>query len=156
MTIVVGTNSYCDIVYADSYFSSRWGADPWDALTDPEKEKALLSAMPILEGYCSWLGYKTDSAQALSFPRDGDTDVPIDIKNGQCELAFSVISSGGVISTNSAPVTELKADTVQLKFGNGGAITNTLYNSYIAGFLNGYCYSGTAKGGSGTGRVIRT
>lgn len=155
MPIVVDTNSYVDIAAADAYFVDRYGSAAWDALTDPDKESALLSAMPMLEGYCTWSGEKTDDAQALEFPRDGDTEVPQDIKNAQCELGLSVVNAGGPTGVSSAPLKRLKADTAELEWMDNYTKEQVYFNSYVTGFLDGYCEAGTTGGGTGDNSVIR-
>lgn len=156
MTITVGENSYVDVAYADTYFTTRVGGAAWLDLTPEEKESALLTAMPYLENYCQWQGDKTDPEQALQWPRNGDTEVPANIKNAQCEFALSLHQAGGVATTTSAALKRLKADTVELEWMDSVTMTNSLYNSYTTVLLNGLCVPGTAQGGSGCASVIRT
>ena len=42
--IVVGTNSFVTAAEATTYFTTRWGADTWAALTEAQKDAALVTA----------------------------------------------------------------------------------------------------------------
>lgn len=93
-------NSYITLVDADAYFANRLHTSTWDALTDPQKEAALIWATRVIEAkinaywdkkelpndatirilsdiksdtkcYFVWNGNPSSSTQALSWPRTG-------------------------------------------------------------------------------------
>lgn len=78
-SIIVGTNSWCTLSEAESYFATRIGSSAWSALSsDTEKEKYLISAY-------NWIRY--DSAFSVT---GDETLAPI--KYGQCEGALFLAS----------------------------------------------------------------
>lgn len=103
-------NSYVTEAECITYMSERLNASAWTTtsgatLTETEK-KALREACRDLENL-AWLGNRTDSTQALAWPRewvvnpedpDGDyyddNVVPQRVKDAQCELAFQYIKAG--------------------------------------------------------------
>jgi len=79
MALVVGTNSWISLAEAETYFSERIEADPWDDLPDDAtKEKYLISAY-------RWLFYYT----GITAPASADEDA---VKYGQAEAALFLIS----------------------------------------------------------------
>ena len=78
MAIVVGTNSWITLADADTYFSSHIGASPWDALSDNDKEKYLITAY-------RWVYYDS----AFDVPAASSETA---VKYGQCEAALYLIS----------------------------------------------------------------
>src|SRR5690242_11091243 len=67
-------NSYTSVEFATSYLmSERIGAEDWQDVGPERKEAALIQATRFLERK-SYQGYKSDSAQALKFPRTGIFD----------------------------------------------------------------------------------
>lgn len=149
MALVVGTDSYIDVAYADAYFESRYNSSFWTALNTATKETLLKSATRAEDVYCDWSGDKTDDEQDLEHPRNGDTEVSEKIKIAECEIAFSIHSNNSVIDEKEAPLTKLKADVVELHFAELASTTSTLYNSYTQDLLKGFC------GASGTKLLTR-
>jgi hypothetical protein len=78
MSIVVGTNSWITLADADTYFTTHIGSDPWDALSDANKEYYLVTAY-------NWIYYDS----AFSVPA-ASTETAV--KYGQCEAALYLIS----------------------------------------------------------------
>lgn len=78
MSITVGTDSWVTLAEADTYFESHIASDPWDALSDTNKEKYLKTAY-------RWIYY--DSA----FPVPA-ASTETAVKYGQCEAALFLIS----------------------------------------------------------------
>jgi len=95
------SNSYATLAEADAYFAAGLRADTWDSYAPNKKEAALLEAAADLDLEI-YLGSKTDTDQALKFPRasirdvDGnllaDDAIPQNVKSAQCELAFVKLS----------------------------------------------------------------
>lgn len=86
MATIVGTNSYSTEDELLDYAGARGVS-----LLTPE-DILLTKAMDWLEMQ-PFSGYKTDSEQALQFPRNLETVVPTDIKNAQMVAAI-LIDSG--------------------------------------------------------------
>jgi hypothetical protein len=70
MALVKGTNSYATIAEADAYFANRLENDAWLALTNPQKERALVTATRNLD-LLEWEGTIASESQPLAFPRVG-------------------------------------------------------------------------------------
>ena len=115
------SNSYLSLAEAQAYFAARLRSDAWEAASDADKEKALLTACRRIEAHRLRVhrrpyGYPydlpnaldrpadplapTDSDQALSFPRQRDLDrsgryaVPEHVKQAQCEEALALLAQG--------------------------------------------------------------
>lgn len=78
MAIAVGTNSWVTLAEANTYFESHIGSSPWNALTDANKEKYLITAY-------RWIFY--DSA----FPVPA-ASTETAVKYGQSEAALFLIN----------------------------------------------------------------
>lgn len=108
MSLILNTNSYVDVAYADGYFSERLYTAEWDALTTANdtatKEKALIQATRFIDTQ-RLKGTPTVDTQPLHFPIDGNTDVPIAIKNAVCGKALSLLKQGD----NTLKAGELKS-----------------------------------------------
>lgn len=93
----VGAESYCSVAAADAYHAAR-GNTLWAPLTTAEKEQALRRATDYMAVYASrWKGTRTNSTQALDWPRYGvvangydlaSDVVPVPVANACAELAF--------------------------------------------------------------------
>jgi len=104
--IEVGTNCYINIDDADEYFALKYGADAWDALTDENKDKLLISATRKIDRL-PLRGTKRIYTQDLAFPRylsayiDYDlmasllyTDtIPTEVAQATCEEAFAMLNT---------------------------------------------------------------
>jgi hypothetical protein len=108
------SNTYIGLADADAYFEGRLHAEAWTAADDPTKSAALVHAARMLDQYISWLGEKSNTDQAMEWPRwgvyldgsvyymtpnqpaawvyaiDSDT-IPRVLKDAQCELALVLI-----------------------------------------------------------------
>lgn len=84
--------SYADIPTAASYLANRLSSFtmPWDVASDTDKNAALCTATEMIDNL-NYLGCKTDDAQALQFPRDGDTEVPVEIVRATCLCAVILL-----------------------------------------------------------------
>lgn len=129
MAVVVGTNSYITRAEANTYFAEALHAATWDAATDENKDKALVTAFRMIDRQ-TWEGEKTVSSQVQEFPRTGLTDkdgnavssssVPQEVKDGQAELALSLLDDLTVQSQASTGtnVKEVDAKGVSVTFFN--------------------------------------
>ena len=97
MSLVINVDSYVSVSEADTYFSNRPFNTAWVA-NDDRKEASLRMAARHLDLMYQWLGSPALSTQTMSWPRidlvtrNGalmtSTEVPQDIKDAQCELAY--------------------------------------------------------------------
>ena len=78
MSITVGTDSWISLADANTFFESHIGSDPWDALSDNNKEKYLKTAY-------RWIYYDS----AFSAPASSTETA---VKYGQCEAALFLIN----------------------------------------------------------------
>lgn len=69
-------DSYLTVADADALAAARIGPDydAWIAATDPNKERALVSATEAVDHYRSVPSVPYSTAQALIFPRETDLD----------------------------------------------------------------------------------
>lgn len=132
LTVEDGTSktdadSYIGLIDANDYFESRLHTDNWDNATDRNRVKALKQATRILDRYCTWLGWQTDTDQALAWPRWGicydgtqyfqctgqylpieDTysfssdEVPQAIQDATCELALHLLGGDTQVEPDTA------------------------------------------------------
>ena len=115
MPLTPNVNSYVSASEADTYFQDRMGAEEWEALSTADKEKTLVSATDMLDSLCTWNGEKTTPTQPLEFPRDGDIEVPVDIKTSQINIALAMVIEGEYIyNVESQDLTGVKAGSVNL------------------------------------------
>ena len=106
MAITVGVNTYGTEAEANAYFLQRVNAEDWDTAIDPEA--ALVSAARRLDQE-SFQGVRTDSTQAMAWPRTGATDedgyaiasdaYPAALKRAQFELALALLSDDMLAET---------------------------------------------------------
>ena len=120
---------YATIVEAQAYFDGRLNTGPWDDADPADQDKALIMATMTCIERLNFRGEKTDSDQALQFPRGNDTDYPQDIKNACAEIALALLD--GVDP-------ELEFDNLRMKSQAYGVVRST-YDSdrapehYVAG-----------------------
>lgn len=99
-------NSFVTLAEADTYAESRLNASTWDDATADTQNRALVEATRELS-VLTWIGWRTDDVQALSWPRQlvrnpddpyhnyyGTTVIPQRVKDATCELAFQFVKSG--------------------------------------------------------------
>jgi hypothetical protein len=123
------TNSYTTLVLADAYFADRSHSSAWDALDDPAKSNALVTASLMLDWYLKWKGVKTTSTQSMQWPRTGalrpdgteiDDDVlPPEIVVAVCELALSSIIADRTLDNPMGGFEQVKVGSLMVKADNG-------------------------------------
>lgn len=84
---------YVNLEYANEYFSNRLYADAWAEASDADKEKALAMATKAIDRQ-PLRGRKTDTSQAMAFPRYPDTEIPQAVKEACCEEALALLERG--------------------------------------------------------------
>lgn len=91
MSITVGINSYVTLEEAELIIDDMFNADEWTALTEPQKEKALKTAVFQGLDLLSLRGTKLDpDIQVLEFPRSFETTVSNSVKMAQCYEAVEI------------------------------------------------------------------
>lgn len=94
-TSLTDANSYVDLDFADSYFSSR-GVSEWNALETEVKEQALIRATDYIDNIFQWCGKKATPNQSLRFPRVNLKDyegnaiegIPTCLKQAVCDATI--------------------------------------------------------------------
>jgi len=137
---VAGANTYISLADAETYFEGRLNKSVWSSASDVDKNAGLVQAARILDEYVRWIGWVTDTDQAMQWPRAGifyngygeyyaswditlstsvysidDDDIPDEIKNAQCELAFVLLSQDTQVVAATAGFSSISvAGTVEL------------------------------------------
>jgi len=143
------SNSFCDVAYADSYFTNK-GDTTWDTFVLADKETFIFNAATAVDAKwgSAYRGSIWSSAQAMLFPRttfrDGNgryvpaQTIPKELKDTQCEFALTTgMGTDLYVDPNSADVgVKSKSSSV----GRGAVdesveyfspTTSTTYNEHI-------------------------
>jgi hypothetical protein len=128
-TVTINTvvyDVYADVATADSYYNASTDFATWDALTDEEKARGLVSSTRLIDRQ-KWLGEKTDAEQALAFPRTGLTDcdgteidedtIPDAVIDASILLALD-LATGSTVTTSATTedlTKRLKAGSVEIE-----------------------------------------
>ena len=108
----------------------------------------VLSGDPLvhLQLALDWLelqpfkGSKTDEAQTLEWPRDGNTDVPDKIVQAQLEAALVYNTGGNLMASIGKMVTEKTVGPLTTKYAEGGP--QTIMYPKLSMLLRGYLTNG--------------
>lgn len=102
-SIVAGANSFISLADAKTYHDDRRSAATWTALTDAQKQAALIEATAYIDAFRWKSGSIVDDDQTLSWPRAGAVDregrsidsdvVPEKVKQATAELAYRIRSA---------------------------------------------------------------
>ena len=100
-------NSFITTAAAQAYFDERLSATEWDTSSGADQDRALIMATVRLSQE-DFAGYKTDSGQALVWPRQGTYDedgyvyannaIPEPIANAQCEMALALLKDPSILA----------------------------------------------------------
>ena len=85
-------------------------------------------------------GSKTDEAQTLEWPRDGNTDVPDKIVQAQLEAALVYNTGGNLMASIGKMVTEKTVGPLTTKYAEGGP--QTIMYPKLSMLLRGYVSNG--------------
>jgi hypothetical protein len=126
MALAKGTNSYVTLSEANAYLLDRLSAEVWLTTSDPDRERALITATSMLDDI-EWLGYPVDDSQALAFPRVGtyyDTKlgrhadlpatVPVSITKACTELALHLLNNTATMNLTDS-VSSLSVGNINLE-----------------------------------------
>ena len=103
-------NSYLTIAQADTITESMLGTLAWTSASSDEKTRALITATRGLDTL-DWIGYRTDSDQALDWPRSdaicggvtyADDIIPEQIQYATFDLANALLGSPTLLQTPPA------------------------------------------------------
>lgn len=122
--VLIGSAVYTSFVSLDDaefYAVGATNFETWNALTDDEKSRFLVSSTRTLDRQ-NWKGEKTDSDNVHEWPRTGiagvdDATLPVNIINATIELALA-LADGSTAQTQSGGETEvkrLKAGSVEIE-----------------------------------------
>ena len=153
-TITVGTTdytSYASLVEADDYLAvDAIRFDSWDALTDDQKRKMLISATRRMDTLV-WKGEKTGGdSQVNQFPRTGltypsgsstsTTEVPLDIEDATILLAGSMaMDAEGALNSSASNTKKVVAGSASVEYfktTQGQPIGDALVYSIILPYLS--------------------
>ena len=81
---------YASLTEAFTYFSERYDNQLWLSSEDTIRTRALKTATRLIDRL-NFLDDKTEAEQENEFPRGTDTDVPDDVKNACCEIAYALL-----------------------------------------------------------------
>lgn len=144
--IVAGENSYVTETELAAYAGDR------GIVIAGDPSVLLIKAMDWLS-IQAWSGSKTDELQPLDFPRNGDTTVPVAIKNAQIYLALRADSGVDLLAAAAIEVKRKKIDVIETEYATG---SNVLYKPqdmpYLKSSLAPYL---AADYGPLTFRVVR-
>lgn len=143
------SNTYQSQTTADQYFADRLDATAWTGASSDSKDQALLMATRRLEQE-SWEGGKSDTDQALAWPRYGTVDrdgfyqdsdaIPTEIVRAQAELALALLANTDFLSnTGLENYKRVKVGPVEVEtrtFIVGGELPDEVYR-HIAHLLKG-------------------
>ena len=85
-------------------------------------------------------GSKTDEAQTLEWPRDGNTEIPDKIVQAQLEAALVYNAGGNLMASIGKMVTEKTVGPLTTKYAEGGP--QTIMYPKLSMLLRGYVANG--------------
>lgn len=155
-------NSYVTVVETDTYFSARINA-AWSALTNIQKEAALISATDYLDATyeTQFKGLRASSTQALAWPREGvtvdgveilPTIIPTRLKHAQMQLALKA-SAGELLADETQTVRSEKVDVISVEYAPG-SVAGTLY-TFVSRLLAPLVRGGASGGSFSQASLIR-
>lgn len=105
--------SYCTTLFVTQYLSARGKATDWSQLDTTRKEQLLRDATDYIElRFASrFRGSRNTEEQALSFPRDGASVVPVAVQRATAEYAVRALA-GPLLAD---PVTDERGQQVKSK-----------------------------------------
>lgn len=118
-TIVVGENSYIDESYLQAYADDRGLT-----IESADLSVLLINAMDYLNVQ-EFGGTKTDEAQALHFPINGDTDVPPTIEQAQAVLALEWDAGNDLQANVERAIKSEKIDVLETEYMDNAAPSTT-------------------------------
>jgi len=124
-------NSYATVAQSNTYHSSHLFASTWHQASDETKQKALMWATRLIDEYFAFDGAKTDTDQALKWPRNGAADnegwlidnnvIPTELANATAEFARQLITEDRTAfsETDDRGYSRIKAGSLELEVDKG-------------------------------------
>ena len=129
--------SYVSLDEANTYFSVDLPFyQDWDVLTDSAKESWLMRATRQLDSL-PFISGKKVSTQSLQFPRwyqDVQDEIPIQVKQAQCELAKIMLSTLSTTSSGqqAKEISSMSLDGVgSIVFAGGFEIDQKIFGANL-------------------------
>ena len=101
MALVLGIDTYVELEAATQYIADFGGGE---TLAEADLKRATLAMDRLYGGH--FMGVKTNAAQPLEFPRDGDTDIPTALQHATIELAMLMVNGLDVYAQPDPLVTK--------------------------------------------------
>ena len=118
-------NSYTTLVDAETYIETNLYATEWDAATDDQKNRSLVTATRLLDEQVEWNAWPTTTTQALLWPQRGQVDlignivdedtIPQFLVNATSEFAKLLLVSDRTAEPDTTGYKRLKVDVLELE-----------------------------------------
>lgn len=147
MTITSGTDTYCTLAEASTYFGTTFNNAVWTALSDATKEIALRMACQRME-QLNYIGVPKVEGQTLQFPRSYTNSIydgtPQDVKNAQCELALYLYQNQNnqVLTAQQMGLKSISLGNESYSFGEGVNGVNAILSPEANVYLNKWLKKG--------------
>lgn len=153
-------NSFVTLAEANSYFETVPDSTTWDAKTDDQKNRALISATRWIDTL-NFYGDRCDSGQALSWPRNNyHVDrvelvcslIPLDIKYATFELARGLANEPDAVTGEKGTdgvYEEVAIGELRVRYNTdsqGVGTVNNVFDVYpwLQSYLGAYTLGGSA------------
>lgn len=172
--IVAGANTYVTVAEADAFLAYHTTRAAWAAMTEADKEAALVQACRAMDAVCAWKGAKVDIDQPRAWPRAGVTvsgiaeawnplwsrsgagypsdQVPQAVRDAQCELAALMAQGDRTADLDSAGIKSVKVGKGALEVEFDPSTAPRMIGRLPPALLSDYI---TGAGGKGTVKVYR-
>jgi hypothetical protein len=173
------SNSYLSIADATTISETMLGTLAWTSATTDERTRALIMATRLID-QLSWVGDRTDTTQALAWPRTdvecdeieyASDEIPEPITLGQFDIAEALLADPDVLTGRqgslagelvpgipNASLRSLRLDVLSLDFKNdsSGYVRRNILNvlPHLVDTFGCLCLSGPASA-YGAKRVVR-
>lgn len=140
----VDANSYVTLAEAVTYFGDRLHKTAWASAGSGDKTAALIWAARVIDSRIEWMGQRSSSTQAMSWPRAYVPDpdpaylpddslygyipidvIPSDIKVAQFEMALALISGDITAQPSTTGINSLAVGSLKLDFAGNSQQPNT-------------------------------
>jgi len=151
MALTVNINSYISLADAETYTTDRLNVTAWDADTDANKNKALIQATTLIDNG-RYTGSRTDTTQALAFPRydlyvDGillpSSTTPQRVLDATCELAIYLLQSDYTAPNDMAEYDRVKIGELEVEVSGSNSSTVKTLPPLVNDLLSPFVISST-------------
>lgn len=115
-SVMFSAPMYATVEDGDLFMRRFFNSNPWTSATRANKLLALATATQYMDRL-NYKGEKTDAEQTAQFPRDGNTSIPLDIRNA-CILSANAILDGidTELEYSNLYAMSLKFETAQISY----------------------------------------